>query len=72
MPDPVAAAEILALLIPLGLMSIVVDLAQRQGRNQTAPLEWPVLSRGLAYGVMIVGLIVFTGGGAVPFIYFQF
>ena len=71
-PDPVAAAEILALLLPLGLMSLVIDLAQRQGRSQTAPLQWPVLSRGLAYGVMIVGLIVFTGGGAVPFIYFQF
>jgi D-alanyl-lipoteichoic acid acyltransferase DltB (MBOAT superfamily) len=71
-PDLVAAAEMLALLVPLGLMSLVIDLAQRQHRNQTAPLEWPVLSRGLAYGVMLVGLVVFTGGGAVPFIYFQF
>jgi hypothetical protein len=28
--------------------------------------------RGLAYGVTVVGLIVLTGGGTVPFIYFQF
>ena len=71
-PDLVAAGEMMALLVPLGLMSFIIDFAQRQARNQTAPLEWPVLSRGLAYGVMIVGLIVFTGGGSVPFIYFQF
>jgi len=71
-PDLVVAGEMLALLVPLGVMSFVLDLAQRQARNQTAPLEWGVLQRGFAYGVMIVGLIVFTGGGAVPFIYFQF
>jgi D-alanyl-lipoteichoic acid acyltransferase DltB (MBOAT superfamily) len=71
-PDLVAAGDMLALLLPLGLMSFLIDLAQRQARSQTATLEWPTLGRGLAYGVMILGLIVFTGGGTVPFIYFQF
>ncbi|MDH3606911.1 MAG: MBOAT family protein [Acidimicrobiia bacterium] len=71
-PDLVAAGEIMALLVPLGLLSFVIDFAQRQARSQTAQLQWPVVSRGLAYGVMVVGLIVFTGGGTTPFIYFQF
>ena len=71
-PDLVGAAEMLSLLLPLGLLSFFIDFVQRQARSQTAPLQWPVASRGLAYGVMIVGLIVFTGGGSVPFIYFQF
>ncbi|MGI9647274.1 MAG: MBOAT family O-acyltransferase [Acidimicrobiia bacterium] len=71
-PDLVAAGDMLALLLPLGLMSFLIDLTQRQARSQTPTLEWPTLSRGLAYGVMILGLIVFTGGGTVPFIYFQF
>jgi D-alanyl-lipoteichoic acid acyltransferase DltB (MBOAT superfamily) len=72
MPDLVSAGEMMALLVPLGLMSFLIDFAQRQARSQTAQLEWSVLNRGLAYGVMLVGLIVFTGGGSVPFIYFQF
>ncbi len=72
MPDLVAVGDMLVLLVPLGLFSFIIDFAQRQGRKQTAQMEWPALSRGLAYGVMIVGIIVFTGGGTTPFIYFQF
>lgn len=71
-PDLATTGEILALLVPLGLLSFGIDLAQRQARSQTAPLQWPEVSRGLAYGVIFVGLIVFTGGGTTPFIYFQF
>ncbi len=72
LPDMIALGDMLSLLVPLGLASLVIDLAQRQGRSQLAILQWPVVQRGLAYGVMLVALIVFTGSGTVPFIYFQF
>ncbi len=71
-PDLVAAADVLALLVPLGLASLAIDLAQRQGRSQLALLRWPEARRGLAFGTMLVALVVFTGSEAVPFIYFQF
>jgi D-alanyl-lipoteichoic acid acyltransferase DltB (MBOAT superfamily) len=62
----------LSLLLPLGLMMLVIDLTQRQIRNQTAVLTWTPVRKGLAFGVMVLGVIVFSGAAEVPFIYFQF
>ncbi|NNL46919.1 MAG: MBOAT family protein, partial [Acidimicrobiia bacterium] len=62
----------ISLLLPLGLMMLAIDLTQRQLRNQTAILTWPPVRKGLAFGVMVVGIIVFSGAAQVPFIYFQF
>lgn len=62
----------ISLLIPLGLMMLAIDLAQRQLGKQTAILTWSPVQRGLAFGVMVVGIVVFSGAAQVPFIYFQF
>jgi D-alanyl-lipoteichoic acid acyltransferase DltB (MBOAT superfamily) len=71
-PDLQVTGDMLSLLFPLLVMALILDLGQRQKGSQTALLQWPELARGLAFGTMLVGLIAFTGGGTVPFIYFQF
>jgi D-alanyl-lipoteichoic acid acyltransferase DltB (MBOAT superfamily) len=55
-----------------GLAAIAVDLAQRTSGHHDAVLRWPELRRGLVYGVAVAGIVLFSGGSPVPFIYFQF
>jgi len=35
-------------------------------------LRWPPAARGMAYGLMVVPIMMFSGGAPVPFIYFNF
>jgi hypothetical protein len=49
-----------------------IDCAQRRARDHAAILDWAPALRGLAYGAMILGIIIFSGGTPVPFIYFRF
>lgn len=61
------------LLVALGAMfTLSLDLAQRRTGRQSVVLQLPALARGVAYGVAVAGLLVFSGGAPVPFIYFQF
>jgi D-alanyl-lipoteichoic acid acyltransferase DltB (MBOAT superfamily) len=68
-PMPVDA---LALLLPAIAVILTIDLAQRRSGRHTVVLTWPVAARGLAYGLGVVAMIVFSGQPAVPFLYFQF
>ena len=53
-------------------VTLALDLAQRRTGLQDVVLRLPALARGLAYGLAAAGLLVFSGGAPVPFIYFQF
>ena len=51
---------------------LLLDHAQHRARDHTPMLRWNPAARGLAYGLMIVPIVVFSGGTPVPFIYFNF
>lgn len=60
------------LLVVLGTASLLLDLSQRRAGEHAFVLQWAPAARGVVYGAMLVGLIVFSGQTPVPFIYFQF
>ena len=64
--------ELIALFIPLALVVFVIDLAQRELRDETAPLRLPTPAYGAFVGFAVACLIVFSGTSSEPFIYFQF
>ena len=61
-----------AVLLIVFTISIALDLIQRNMQSHTAVQQLPALVRGLAYGSMILTVILWSGGTPVPFIYFQF
>ncbi len=50
----------------------VVQMAQHLKGDLNVVLRMPALARGLAYALMVYGLILYEGGFNKPFIYFQF
>jgi len=64
--------EMIALFIPLALVVLLIDLAQRNLRDETAPLRLPTPAYGAFVGFAVACLIVFSGTASEPFIYFQF
>lgn len=62
----------IALTVPLLGASLVLDIAQRAGRSHEAILRWPAVAKGVAYSIILLGLIIFSGQPTVPFLYFQF
>ena len=62
----------LTTLLLAGAAMFIIDSAQRRARDHAAMLEWAPALRGLAYGAMVLGIIIFSGGTPVPFIYFRF
>ncbi len=67
-----AELELIALFIPLALVMFLIDLAQRNLRDETAPLRLPTPAYGAFVGFVVAALVVFSGGTSEPFIYFQF
>lgn len=63
---------VLAALIPAALAILVIDVTQRLGGDDTVMLRWPPLVRGAFYAVCLLGIVVYSGDPAQPFIYFQF
>jgi alginate O-acetyltransferase complex protein AlgI len=49
-----------------------IDLVQRNKRDETALLRWTAPARGAAFGMMVLAIVLLSGGSPVPFIYFQF
>lgn len=49
-----------------------LDLSQRFTGAHAALLRFPALARGVATAVLFLTILVWTGGSAQPFIYFQF
>jgi len=48
------------------------ELAQRLTGRHDVLLRWPATVRGLSYGALILWLMIWIGGAAQEFIYFQF
>jgi D-alanyl-lipoteichoic acid acyltransferase DltB (MBOAT superfamily) len=64
--------DAVTILVPVAIMAVGIDLAQRQGADHLAPLAWPVMARAGALAVCLAAIVMFSGGTPVPFIYFQF
>ena len=62
----------ISIVIPALAVTLVIDITQRVTGSHSGLSQWQPLARGVAYGLGIVALIVFSGQAPVPFIYFQF
>ncbi|MFQ5517934.1 MAG: MBOAT family O-acyltransferase [Acidimicrobiia bacterium] len=62
----------ISLVVPAVLAMLIIDLAQRNAADETVLLRWAPAARGIAYGMMVLAVVVFSGADTVPFIYFQF
>ena len=70
-PGPVNF-DAIALLVPVAVLALLLDLAQRQADDHEAVLRWPVVGQAATFTVFVLAMVVFSGGTPVPFIYFQF
>ncbi len=61
-----------ALLALAAIAVLLIDRVQQRARDHTPMLGWSPAARGLAYGLMVVPIVIFSGGAPVPFIYFAF
>ena len=61
-----------ALLVLAAGAVLLIDAAQHRTRDHVPMLRWNPALRGAAYGLMLVPIVVFSGGSPVPFIYFNF
>ena len=52
--------------------TVAIDLLQRRADDHAVIANWSEMGRGLAFGVMLVAIVLFSGGTPVPFIYFRF
>lgn len=62
----------LALLLPAIAAIAILDIAQRNADDHEVVLSWRPAYQGIAYSSFVLGVILFSGGPTVPFIYFQF
>jgi hypothetical protein len=77
-PGPIDGSA-LALIGGILVLSFGIDLIQRA---QSSPSEsesswsewkhWPAVLQGSVYGLLLLGIVVFSGSPPVEFIYFQF
>ena len=54
------------------LFILIIDISQRLTRDQEVVLRWAPPLRGIAYAMLLVWIVLWSGGEAQPFIYFQF
>jgi alginate O-acetyltransferase complex protein AlgI len=65
-------ANFVLTLVFAALAILIIDAAQYRARDHTTLVNWVPAIRGATYGVMLLTIIVFSGGTPVPFIYFRF
>ena len=65
-------AGMVPLLLVIAAISFTIDITQRNRGTHTPMLALRPAAQGLLYGTFILAIILFSGGEAVPFIYFQF
>jgi alginate O-acetyltransferase complex protein AlgI len=53
-------------------LTLLIDLGQRRARDDLALARLGPTARGVAVGTMSLGVLLFSGGTPLPFIYFQF
>ena len=68
LPDP---DQSFVVLIAAALV-LTIDLAQRRSGKHAIILHWDPVARGIAYATMVLLVVLWAGGEAQPFIYFQF
>lgn len=49
-----------------------IDIAQRNAGEHEVTLRWHPAWQGAVYGMLLLALVIFSGGALTPFIYFQF
>jgi D-alanyl-lipoteichoic acid acyltransferase DltB (MBOAT superfamily) len=60
-------------LVILAATAVVsIDLWQRNAGSHEVMLQWRPAWQGVAYGSLMLAIIIFSGGPVTPFIYFQF
>jgi hypothetical protein len=62
----------LILVVFSALMVLILDLGQRITGDHSVVLRWSPPVRGAAIGVLLLSVLMWSGGDAQPFIYFQF
>ena len=62
---------ILALLLILAC-TFLIDYPAHRNRDVLAAQKWPWVPRGFLYAFVICGILLYSGGDDIPFIYFQF
>ena len=70
-PGGVAADDLIVVGVS-ALFILIIDVAQRLTSDQEAVLRWAPPLRGIAYALLFVWIVLWSGGEAQPFIYFQF
>ena len=70
-PGPVDLDDVIIVGFSAALV-LVLDLAQRVTNDHEAVLRWAPPLRGIAYGILFLSIVLWSGGEAQPFIYFQF
>jgi hypothetical protein len=51
---------------------MALDMAQRNANDHDVILSWRPVLQGVTYATFFLGIVIFSGGPTVPFIYFQF
>lgn len=62
----------LAMLIAAGFAAFIIDVSQRKTGRQTGLFRTRPEVTGLTIGLMLVLIVIYSGGTPAPFIYFQF
>ncbi|HUQ62537.1 MAG TPA: MBOAT family protein [Acidimicrobiales bacterium] len=62
----------IVLLALAGAAIVFIDLVQRRAGDHAALVDLSPALRGVVYGLMVVAIVIWSGGTSVPFIYFQF
>ena len=70
-PGPVDPNDVLLLSISVFFI-VALDIAQRLSGHHAVVLRWPALARGATYALLFAWIVMWSGGEAKPFIYFQF
>jgi alginate O-acetyltransferase complex protein AlgI len=60
------------LLLPAMALVLLFDVGQRNADDHDVVVSWRPAAQGLAYATFVLGILIFSGGPSIPFIYFQF
>jgi alginate O-acetyltransferase complex protein AlgI len=61
-----------ALIVFAAIFMFGFDVLQRNLRDETPVIEWSPTARAAVYATLFVAIVLFSGGTATPFFYFQF
>lgn len=71
-PTPGKWQADLAIVVPIALAVITIDLVDRNRARLRPLVRWSPIMQGALFGAAIIGMLVWSGRPPQPFIYFQF